>query len=252
MAVISKNMLRTLLDGDVPLVAVSFGDSDNERLAQEAKDAGVDIAELRIDGFSRTDQDHVLAQVRAFASMPVLATVRSAYEGGDWKGTEQERLALFRAIAPHVHAVDIELSSREILAEVVAAAHEHDTVALISYHNFDLTPSSEELEAVIADAKEAGADIVKLSTMATSADDVKRLAALLLAAGDDVPLIVIAMGAEGCASRVFFPVLGSRITYSFFGTSFAPGQLAFAETSGLLRTFHPGFDRRMTARRRTA
>lgn len=242
------NTMRALLRAGAPLVAVSFGDTDNDNNAREAKEVGVDIAELRIDGFSRTDEEHVFAQVRAFVSIPLLATIRSAAEGGAWDGTEEERLALFRAVAPHVHAVDVELSSREILAEVIAAAHEHDTLAVVSFHDFDRTPGTAELEAVVAEAKAAGADLVKVSTMARSPEDLKRLAALLLTAGGDVPLTVIAMGAEGSASRVFFPGLGSRITYSFFGESFAPGQIDFAATTRLLRAFSPAYDRRRAAR----
>ncbi|MGW0363485.1 type I 3-dehydroquinate dehydratase [Streptomyces sp. NPDC002990] len=236
------NMMRVLLDSEIPLVAVSFRDNDSERLASEAKAAGIDIAELRIDRFAQTDAEHVLEQIRTFHSLPVLATVRSAQEGGDWNGTEEERLELFRAMAPHVEALDIELSSRGILADVIAAAKQHDTVAIVSYHNFEHTPSTEELEAVIDDAKTAGADIVKVSTMVTSESDVKRLASLLLNADADTELIVIAMGPTGAVSRIFFPALGSRVTYSFIGSSSAPGQLDFPETFALLRKFYPKFN----------
>ncbi|MFD9337670.1 type I 3-dehydroquinate dehydratase [Streptomyces sp. NPDC060028] len=240
------NTLRDLLDAEIPLVAVSFGDDDSERLAHEAKAAGVDVAELRIDRYSRTDTDHVLQQVRTFKSLPILATLRSTHEGGEWSGTEEERLDLFRAVAPEVQAVDIELSSRGILADVISAAHENDTLAIVSYHNFAFTPGTEELETVIAEAKNAGADVVKVSTMVTSDSDVKRLASLLLKAGADTRLIVIAMGPIGAVSRVFFPALGSPITYSFIGSSSAPGQLDFSETFRLLRTFYPDFDQRKT------
>ncbi|MGW6704819.1 type I 3-dehydroquinate dehydratase [Streptomyces sp. NPDC054956] len=239
------NSIRALLDGGIPLVAVSFDDGEAGPRADEAKAAGVDVAELRVDRFSRTGAEHVLAQVDAFKALPVLATVRSALEGGEWTGTEEERLEVFRALAPRVDAVDIELSSREILPEVVAAARLHDTVVIVSYHNFEFTPSTEELQAVIDDAKSAGADVVKVSAMVTSESDVRRLASLLLRAGEDgTRLIVIAMGEIGAVSRVFFPALGSRITYSFFGTSSAPGQLDFPETFGLLRKFYPDFNQR--------
>ncbi|WP_328301489.1 type I 3-dehydroquinate dehydratase [Streptomyces sp. NBC_00435] len=240
--------MRALLDGGIPLVAVSFDDSETEPRAHAAKAAGVDVAELRVDRYTRTGTAHVLAQVDAFKVLPVLATIRSAHEGGEWKGTEAERLELFRALAPQVQAVDIELSSGEILADVIEAAHRHDTVAIVSYHNFDFTPGTEELQAVIDDAKSAGADVVKVSTMVRSESDVRRLASLLLRTGaEDTRLIVIAMGAAGAVSRVFFPALGSRITYSFFGASSAPGQLDFPETFDLLRKFYPAFDQRKAA-----
>lgn len=238
------NTLRVLLDGGVPLVAVSFYDRDGERLAREARSAGVDIAELRIDQFSNTTTDHVLAQVREFRHLPVLATVRSEHEGGGWRGTEVERLDLFRAVMPFAAAVDIELSSREILHDVVATARQHDVMVIVSHHDFERTPDVGELEAVVGAAQAAGADIVKVSTMARSVADVKRLASLLVNADDGPELIVIAMGATGTVSRVFFPALGSRITYSFIGDRPSPGQLEFTETFRLLRQFYPEFDRR--------
>ncbi|MEC3980985.1 type I 3-dehydroquinate dehydratase [Amycolatopsis sp. H20-H5] len=240
------NSVRALLRGDGPLVAVSFGDQDSERAAAEARALGVDVAELRVDQFVRTDAEHVVAQVRAFGELPVLVTVRAAHEGGGWHGTGAERLELFRAVAPLADAVDIELSSQDILADVVALGREHDAVTIVSYHDFDHTPALADLKAVVRDAKEAGADIVKVSTMANSGQDVKRLASLLLETGDQADLIVIAMGATGTVSRVFFPVLGSRLTYSYLGENRTSGQLGFTDTLDLLRRFYPDFDHRKT------
>jgi 3-dehydroquinate dehydratase I len=240
------NTMRALLELDAPLIAVSFADEDSERAAKEARSAGVDVAELRIDRFSRTDVGHVLEQVRAFDGLPVLATVRSAAEGGGWNGGEAARLDLFRQVAPLVDAVDVELSSAGIVADVIAAAHADDTVAIVSYHNFDHTPDLAELTAVARAAEEAGADIVKISTMAHSGADLKVLASLLVNA-NDTEMIVIAMGAIGTASRIFFPALGSRLTYTFIGHQPTSGQLDYAETSALIHKFYPGYGRRKGA-----
>ena len=239
------NVMQSLLDGGIPLVAVSFRDNDSERLAREAEAAGVDVAELRIDQFSQTGTDHVLAQVRQFRNLPVLATVRAQREGGGWTGTELQRLELFRALAPVVDAVDIELSSSEILSEVVTSAKYHDKVVIISYHNFETTPTLGDLEVIVNNAKESGADYVKVSTMATSENDVRTLASLTLKASH-LGLVVIAMGVVGTVSRVFFPALGSRLTYSFMDDRTAPGQLDYIETFHLLRKFYPSFDQKKT------
>ena len=238
--------MRALLGLDAPLIAVSFSDDDSERAAAEARALGVDVAELRIDRFSRTSVGHVREQIRAFAGLPVLATVRSAAEGGGWSGDEVSRLELFREVAPLVDAVDVELSAHGIAADVVAAAHAHDALAIVSYHNFDHTPPIGELEEVARAAKEAGADVVKISTMATSGADLKTLASLLVDSGD-TEMIVIAMGEIGTASRIFFPALGSRVTYTFIGHQPTSGQLDYAETSALIRKFYPAYERRKRA-----
>ncbi|MFC6088968.1 type I 3-dehydroquinate dehydratase [Saccharothrix lopnurensis] len=235
------NTLRALIDTGVPLVAVSFDDRGGERAAEEARAARVDVAEIRVDRFGDTGADHVLRQVAAFRGLPALATIRSRAEGGFWQGSEQERLDLFRALTPHVDAVDVELSSRAVLAEVLATAREHDVLSVVSFHDFDRTPPLDDLRATVRDAREAGADLVKISTMARSRDDLKRLATVLLE-GDD--LIVIGMGEVGTASRIFFPALGSKITYTFLGAAPTSGQLDFEETVRLMRRFHPDFGRR--------
>jgi 3-dehydroquinate dehydratase-1 len=110
----------------------------------------------------------------------------------------------------------------------------------VSHHDFSATPSAERLAGIAEDAKAAGADLVKVSTMAHGPDDVRVLAAFALRY-HSLGLIVIGMGAEGAASRVFFPVLGSRITYSAMGGRPAPGQLPFDETVRLLAAFSPRF-----------
>jgi 3-dehydroquinate dehydratase I len=226
--------LRALLDSGVPLVVASF--YDDEVLAEKAPSLGVDVAELRIDQFSRTDVEHVVRQARLFGGMPTLATVRAAHEGGAWQGTDEERLELYRAVLPFVDAVDVELSSRAIRDDVIAAAREHDAVVIGSFHDFTRTPDLGDLEAVVAEGKAVGVDLVKVSTMATSREDLRRLASLLV---NDSGLIVIAMGAVGTVSRVFFPALGSRLTFSFIGDKPTSGQLAFDEMSALMRKFYP-------------
>jgi 3-dehydroquinate dehydratase-1 len=52
---------------------------------------------------------------------------------------------------------------------------------------------------------------------------------------------VIAMGPIGAASRVFFPLLGSPVTYGHVGRCGAPGQLSIEELDTALRLYSPAF-----------
>ncbi|HTJ37371.1 MAG TPA: type I 3-dehydroquinate dehydratase [Dactylosporangium sp.] len=232
--------LRERLAGDVPLVAVSFGDDDAAGDAARARDLGVDLAELRIDWHRSTEPGDVLRAVEPFraAGLPTLATIRSKAEGGHWPGDDAARLRLFEAVLPHVDAVDVELSSAEILPGVIAAARAADRPVIVSYHDFDATPPEPALRATVEAALAAGADLVKISTMAHGARDLRVLAGLLVRYDS---MIVIGMGAEGAGSRVFFPLLGSRVTYSAIGGRPAPGQLPFADTVRLLSQFSPAY-----------
>lgn len=92
--------------------------------------------------------------------------------------------------------------------------------------------------------KAQGADFVKLSVMATSTDDLRALARFTLENADQ-GLIVIAMGAHGSPYRVFFPALGSRLTYAFMSHPVS-AQLPFDLTFEELRRFYPEFNQRKT------
>jgi 3-dehydroquinate dehydratase I len=233
--------LRSLLDGSVPVVAMSFGDREIETEVQRAHERGLDIAELRVDTYNYPDAEYAVEQVRKFSSLPSIATIRTEQEGGYWTGSDDERLHLFERLIPEVDGIDIELSSAAILPRVIAMAKEHKKVVIISNHNFMETPSADELGRVAYQAKELGADFVKLSAMASSSEDLRRLAEFTIKESA-LGLIVIAMGGHGTASRVFFPLLGSRLTYARSSLQTASGQLPFEETFSLLRQFSPDFD----------
>jgi len=183
----------------------------------------------------------VVEEAARFAGLPLLATIRSAAEGGGWKGTESERLALFRALLPHVGAVDIELSSTGILGEVTADARAAGLTVIGSHHNFTETPPDGDLDAVVQAGATAGADIVKVAARCNSAADLRRLAAFTLR-HEDRAMVVIGMGPAGMLSRVFFPALGSLLTYTFLGAPSAPGQLNSEETVKYLKLFYGHLD----------
>jgi 3-dehydroquinate dehydratase-1 len=113
----------------------------------------------------------------------------------------------------------------------------------VSNHNFEATPPIESFVDMAHEAKAAGADYVKLSAMAGSLSDVRTLAEFTVQHAD-FGLIVIAMGPHGTSSRIFFPALGSRLTYAYASAYPVSGQLTFKETFDELRRFYPEFDER--------
>lgn len=240
------NTLTSLLDEGIPLIAVAFSGDTAAEVIADAENQGLDIAEMRIDHFPSTAVADVLAEIGKFSMLHTIGTIRMAVEGGKWAGSEEQRLQLFRAIIPAVDAVDVELQARSILPQVVEAAHAHGKLVIVSHHNFQQTPALPTLQAVIDEAAAQKADVIKIAAHANNAEDLQRLAELTLA-NRDKRLIVIAMGADGLASRVFFPALGSKITFAYIGKQTAPGQLPFAELTQLLRQFYPRFEQRKAA-----
>lgn len=223
--------------GTRPRVAVPFADRATRAEVAALRAQGLDVAELRVDHFARFDAEHVIAQCDVFAGTPLLATIRSAAEGGGWKGPEPERLGLFRALLPRVDAVDVEIGSA-IARDVVAAARVAGVLSIASFHDFAKTPDFAALEAVVARGRALGTDVVKVATAVAAPGDVRTLARLLVTT-DDVGVIAIGMGDRAVATRVLFPALGSLLTYAHAGDATAPGQIPLAEMTALIARLHP-------------
>lgn len=226
--------------GSVPRIAVPLTDVDLPAHADAVR-RHADIAELRIDRFTRHDPAFAVAvcgRARALG-LPLIATVRAADEGGAAALSDRQRLALFEAVSPLVEALDIELRA-PICSPVVEHAKRTGKLAIVSHHDFTATPSDAELAALLDAAARTGAEVAKIAAHAATPSDTDRLLGVLRARRAR-GLIVIAMGPHGVASRVFFPLFGSLITYGFVGAAGAPGQLPLAELHAELRRYSPDF-----------
>ncbi|MFC1752823.1 type I 3-dehydroquinate dehydratase [Thermoproteota archaeon] len=207
-----------------PRIVVPFKDQVKPDRIRYAFTTGCDIAEIRIDLFDNEDPAHILKEIMKFRKYPSILTIRSKSEGGRWTGDEHDRLTLYRRFISSINAVDIELSATEIFNDVVKVADDHNKTVIASFHDFNQTPDINELTAVIKQARAKGADIVKIATMINKPSDIQQLA-LVLIEHSDTNLVVIGMGPKGKITRVFFPALGSMMTFAQLDKQTAPGQL---------------------------
>jgi 3-dehydroquinate dehydratase-1 len=223
--------------GKAPLVAgVMVGSIDKGNLKKAVRQ-GADLIELRLDTLPTRNKASILKAVKVFRNdggIPLILTIRSKIEGGRFAIKDSERLKLFHTLIPFVDGVDIELGSKKIIKQVISSAKKYKKRVIVSYHDFKTTPRRGTLVNTINEARRSGADIVKIAALVKKQAELKRLAGLLLE-GDD--LIVIAMGSYGKASRVFFPILGSLITYASLTRSTAPGQLPVRDIKRQLGAF---------------
>jgi len=223
--------------GDSPQIAVPFRDGTSRAEILRAVELGMDLAELRIDLFAQTNVEHVLEEIAKFEGISLLATIRSPFEGGAWKASEDERMALFKAVIPKVDAVDIEISSQAIRDRVIAAARDAGKPVIGSYHDFAGTPPLHVIQAMADEGWKCHASIVKVATRCQNWNDLRTLAEFTLH-NVSLGVVSIGMGPTGLCSRVFFPALGSLFTFASFGEGTAPGQLSLEETTAYLRTFY--------------
>lgn len=186
---------------------------------------GADLLEIRVDTLKEKNIEKIsgsLEKIKKLTDLPILVTVRSPKEGGASSLSDAKRSQFYQALLPFADIIDIELSSGKILESVVNSAKRHRKKVIISYHNFRFTPGEKKLQEIIDKGRASGGDLIKIAAYAKGREDLKRLAGLLTRSKD---LIIIAMGDYGAASRVFFPMLGSKITYGSVTSGTAPGQL---------------------------
>lgn len=200
--------------------------------------AAFDVAEIRLLEEDAAD-DRWTAFPRAFEGhgKPTLLTVRTKEEGGTWD--DAVRTPVFRNAVPHVSAVDIELRSA-IRREVIAMAKDQGRTVIGSFHDFAGTPSLEQLHRLADQACAEKLDVLKVAIMVGSREDLWTLIPFLQESRKKLPVCIIGMGPHGLASRVFFPMIGSCLTYGFLGDSTAPGQISCVRMRELMRELGGG------------
>ncbi|ADG76338.1 3-dehydroquinate dehydratase, type I [Cellulomonas flavigena DSM 20109] len=254
----SDGVLRlrgAVLGGAVPLVCVPVvaPDPDAAARATRAIPAGMaDVVELRLDHLvgAAGDPGVVHAAVGAVRAalpdgVPLLATFRSAREGGAQPADDAAYATVVDAVAggPHgapvADAVDVELAAPGAAA-LVARAHAAGLAVVVSHHDFDATPAAGEVVAVLRRQRDLGADVCKVAVMPHDADDVLALltATRTFARDADRPVVTVAMGRLGLVTRLAGGVFGSAMTFASVGTASAPGQVDAAVLREVLPLLH--------------
>lgn len=205
----------------------------------------IDLFELRIDTFKSQEVAYITEVIQSMKSgygKPLLATVRSKAEGGAVEIDDDRRYEIYKEVLPLVDAVDVELSSADLMKRVLAICRERGKLLIASYHNHDNTPGEVELEKLISDGKEIGADIVKIAVTANSKEDLSRLISFTIK-NREKGIITISQGSIGTISRIVTPILGSLMTYGYIDMPSAKGQLSAFEISKYLSLFDPEYNK---------
>ncbi len=171
-----------------------------------------DLIELRLDSV----RDPSAAAALAGRRKPVIITCRPKSEGGMFEGSEEERRRILaEAIALGAEFVDLEWNGT--CADLLTQTGGRRIV--LSHHDFNGTPGDlqHKAQAMLA----SGAEVVKLAITAHRLTD--NLALRAIGQHTRVPMVLIAMGDAGIATRVLASWAGSCWTYA--GDNVAPGQI---------------------------
>jgi 3-dehydroquinate dehydratase-1 len=236
----AQTRLGNVTLGAIPrVVGVVSQPATLERLAA-GTERDCDVVEVRLDLIGpdtpRTPRARggwlESAQAIEARGLPIIVTIRLAEEGGQWKQSDESRLALFEEALRHLSAADIELRS-PLVERVSVLARRHQRALIVSHHDFAKTPSADELKQIMTKAAKFGS-VVKVATLTTTEADVATLRSLF---HENFPfaLCVLGMGPLGAQTRVEFPKLGSCLTYGYLDAPVAPGQVSARE---LMRQLH--------------
>ena len=190
-----------------------------------------DLVELRLDGFPQSRSWLEAGKRIEEYDVPVFATVRLSNEGGKWTGVDSDRWPLIEAAVHNLAGIDVEIQSN--LADLAArSANDQGKFCVLSYHDFQQTPSLERMRELLLHAHSLGA-IGKIAATVNTGADLENLRSLLTETWE-LPICVIGMGPLGRETRLSFPTLGSCFTYGYLDTPGAPGQYSALE---LMRYF---------------
>lgn len=216
------------------VLTAATADLTDEAKAREHADA----VEFRMD---LAEADDALAALRTYdGELPILATNRAAWEGGEWSGDDEERLEILADAArlDGVEAIDVELESLRSGAadDVVATAADEDVSVVASTHDFEGTPPESAMIDLLAEACEY-ADVGKLAVTARDRGDALAvLSATHELTADGKAVATMAMGEAGSHTRAVAPLYGSRIGYAPVdpAEATAPGQYDLETLSRLI------------------
>lgn len=214
--------------------------------AEHIQQLDCDIVEWRIDFFQEVEKPEIVAElshkIKKALNKPLLITFRTYKEGGELPLSEEKYFEIYETLIKQgcLDLIDLELFMPDkLVAQTITAAHEKDIKVILCNHDFDKTPSKQEILSRLQQMQLKGADIYKIAVMPRNSEDVLTLLEATRKMYEnyaDRPLITMSMGTLGMISRISGQVFGSAATFGSAGTASAPGQISVSELRKLLNT----------------
>ena len=190
-----------------------------------AAQMGADLLEVRLDCFENApDPKELLAARRK----PVIFSCRRTADGGNWKGTEDERVMLLKtAIVSQADYCELEMDVAHQVRRFGACQR------VISYTNLKETPS--DIAEIYEEMRQKDPDIIKLTCKARTPEEAWPLVQIL--AKPPVPTVVVGLGRPG----LMLAVLGRKMGAPFTAAALEKGMEAYPgqpTVSDLEKVYH--------------
>ena len=211
----------------VTIPVMAFTMDDLKEQAKTAKENDPDMIEWRADALAGIDNEETrneaIATIREImGDTPILFTCRDFCDKGKQDLPYETKKEILKAAVTSgsIDVVDIELPHDEFIPELRELAHANNVLLLIAHHDWEKTPSKEEMTEIMRKEYDLGADILKYSFAPQSYGDVALVAeATLEAKADwqDRPCFSISGGEKGMISRICGRALGTNLCFASIG-----------------------------------
>ena len=243
---------NVILGDEMPKICVSLMGKTKEEIKNQCReilDMNIDIVEWRCDFFEQIlNKEEVLFMINEIKTIlkdkPLIFTIRSKEEGGEIIINKNNYMEILEKISKYsnVDIIDLELKvGDKSIEKLVSLAHKNNKKVIISKHDFEKTPSKDEMLEILLYMQKLKGDIPKLAVMAKSYLDVIKLlevTATMKENYNNSPIITISMGKKGMISRMSGEVFGSCLTFASGIKASAPGQIEAKDLKSSLEIIH--------------
>ncbi|MDF1509302.1 type I 3-dehydroquinate dehydratase [Robertmurraya sp. DFI.2.37] len=215
--------------------------------AKRVKEHAPDMIEWRADYYENLHKEQDVITLandlkEEIGDIPLLFTIRSEVEGGNPISlTKPELHQLLHLICKDgaIDLIDYEMHHEvESILQIRSVSKKHGKRLILSYHNFEFTPSAEELFSILKKAESLHADIGKIAVMPRNHSDVLKLLNVTADAEKQlsIPIATMAMGKIGAISRMAGWIFGSHLIFAVGNKSSAPGQILIEDLRTIIET----------------
>lgn len=243
----------TLGDG-LPKICAPIVSLTKNKILDEASallQLPVDLIEWRADFYEDVFQiNQVLTTLKLLRervpSTPLIFTFRTKAEGGEKVISVDDYFSLVLAVAKSgiTDFIDIEyfiLEDSKQLQSKIIQLQNYGVKVILSNHDFNKTPSKDEIIKRLRNMQDLNCDIPKIAVMPNSPYDVLTLLDATYTFHEQYstkPVITMSMGSTGCISRISGEIFGSCITFGSASQASAPGQIPVEQLKKFLTFFH--------------
>jgi 3-dehydroquinate dehydratase-1 len=197
-------------------------------LIEKAEAQHVDLIEIRLDSLKKHER---LADIAHSSSTPLIATNKSIKNHGNFSGSEDDRhRILMDAARNDFEYVDVDLSIPN-MKELIGNLQERGTKPIVSFHDYNHTPTLPQLKKVLKREIAVGADVCKIITTAKRVEDNLIILNFISKSSKIANIVCFAMGEIGKSSRLLSPLFGAFFTFASLDEKrkTAKGQLTIQE-----------------------